>query len=141
MSVHLEMMFSMLPEDVLRKIENDATDLARFEHHKKQMKKVHVDLVDEYNYLREENILHEYLNLSDTYDDAVCVCNNEGLNPLYDNESFTALQRLVDFHKKHTEDLFSIAKRYNHTRIGDMMHSAILNVEDYYDTYFRSSLY
>lgn len=131
----------VLPTDVFDMIKSNVKDLETLENHKKRMKVVHRDLVNEYNYLREENILHEFLNLSDSYDDVVVECHNDDIDPVYDNKAFNALQRLVNYHKEHIDDLFKLGKRYNHTRIGDMMHAAVMNVQDYYDVYFRSKLY
>ena len=139
--MNLQMCFNALPTDVFEMIQSNVKDLETLENHKKKMRVVHKDLVEEYNYLREENILHEYLNMSDSYDDAVVECHNDGIDPVYDNKAFNALQRLVNYHKEHIDDLFKLGERYNQTRIGDMMHAAVLNVEDYYDVYFRSSLY
>lgn len=131
----------VLPNDVFEMIKSNVKDLETLENHKKRMKVVHKDLVKEYNYLREENILHEYLNLSDSYDDAVVECHNDGIDPMYDNDAFNALERLVNYHKEHIRDLESLGKRYNYTRIGDMMLAAVMNVDDYYDVYFRAHVY
>lgn len=131
----------VLPNDVFEMIKSNVKDLEFLENHKKKMKVVHKDLVKEYNYLREENILHEYLNLSDSYDDAVVECHNDGIDPMYDNDAFNALERLVNYHKEYIHELESLGKRYNYTRIGDMMLAANMNVEDYYDVYFRAHVY
>ena len=69
----------VLPTDVFDMIKSNVKDLETLENHKK-MRVVHEDLVEEYNYLREENILHEYLNMSDSYDDAVVECHNDGID-------------------------------------------------------------
>lgn len=137
----LELFIKSLPEDIFAMIKDNVRDLEIIEKHKNKMKKVHKDLIEEYNYLREENILHEYLNLSESYDSEFIYCHNEGIDPVYDNDTFNALQRLVDFHKKYLKDIMNIKKRYTDTRVGDMIESVFLNIEDYNSMWNESLLF
>ena len=132
---------ALMPDEIVNIIDDNLRDLNILEKHKNKMKRIHKDLIEECNCVREDSILREYLILSDTYDEAYSVCQNEGIDPYYDNNTFNSLHRLVEYHKEHVMDIKNLKVRYDKTRVGDMINGVFLNLDEYYDVYYNSYSY